>query len=85
LSAARGWPSTPDLGAEAGKGNSCPKCGAAIVPIIYRMPAGELVQQAKRGEVELGGCVVWGDNPQLVCRGPKPHYWRRGDHGQLVT
>lgn len=80
------WPGAPDLGEEARGAGPCPKCGAAMVPIVYGMPAGgsELVQQAKRGEVELGGCIIWENNPRFRCRGPEPHAWRHGEDGRLV-
>ncbi len=41
------------------KGSKCPACKVEkLIPIVYGMPGGELVEQSDRGEVELGGCVV---------------------------
>jgi hypothetical protein len=37
----------------------CTRCdGLAIVPIVYGLPRGALIDAAGRGEVVLGGCVV---------------------------
>lgn len=86
MSGIKRWPGAPDLFEEAREAGLCPKCGAAMSPIVYGMPVGgsEVVQQAKRGEVEIGGCIVWPEKPLFVCRGPKPHHWRRGKLGDLV-
>ena len=68
----------------AGKGDSCPTCSVALIPIVYGLPLPELFQEAERGDVELGGCCFMEGRPQLRCRGPKPHYWRREEDGHLV-
>ena len=36
----------------------CPICNEKIVPIIYGMPAPEIVEKAEKKEVYLGGCEV---------------------------
>jgi hypothetical protein len=48
---------------------ACPTCGEAAVPIVYGLPGPELVEEAERGEVVLGGCTVIVDvpMPDLVC------------------
>lgn len=67
------------------KGRTCPTCASKMIPIIYGMPADpKLFENAERGEVELGGCVIWFDNPSKVCRGPEPHYWREDEAGRLI-
>ena len=67
-------------------GTTCPTCSAVTIPIIWGMPADpELFEQAERGEVELGGCVLGFDNPDRVCRGPVPHYWRDDGDGALIA
>ncbi len=43
-------------------------CDVPMIRIVYGFPGGELVEAAKRGEVELGGCVVSGDRPLFRCR-----------------
>ena len=41
------------------KGSKCPTCKVGkLIPIVYGMPEGELIEQSERGEVELGGCSV---------------------------
>jgi ribosomal protein L37AE/L43A len=38
---------------------ACPKCSSdQVLPIVYGRPGPELFEQAKRGEVALGGCMV---------------------------
>jgi len=65
--------------------NQCSICGSRTVPIIYGMPADpKLFEDAKRGDIELGGCVVWFDNPSRVCRGSEPHYWLQDGTGGLI-
>ena len=48
----------------------CPQCRQTdqVVRIIYGMPSYELFEQAERGEVALGGCVVGGVDPRYLCR-----------------
>ena len=47
----------------------CPRCGSpAVIPIAYGLPAGpEVFEEAERGELELGGCVIADDSPGLRC------------------
>ena len=54
------------------------------MPIVYGFPGDQTVEHADRGEIQLGGCCVSDNDLELLCRGPVPHYWRRGEHGQLV-
>jgi hypothetical protein len=37
---------------------SCVLCDRPVVPIVYGMPGPELFEQAERGDVVLGGCVL---------------------------
>ena len=48
----------------------CPECGKAdrVVPIAYGLPGPEMAEASFRGEIELGGCVVGGDDPHWSCR-----------------
>jgi len=47
----------------------CPRCGARdSIPIVYGMPGMELMEQARAGQVVLGGCVVFEDQPDRRCR-----------------
>ena len=46
----------------------CPRCGSnTVLPILYGLPAGEAVEEAKRGEIALGGCCISDDMPQWHC------------------
>jgi hypothetical protein len=53
----------------------CPVCGGRLVPILYGLPTPEAGAAADRGEIELGGCLVTGDDPQLACRGCHERFW----------
>lgn len=47
----------------------CPACGASdVVPIVSGMPSRETEAAALRGEVVLGGCLVWPGKPTWHCR-----------------
>jgi hypothetical protein len=47
----------------------CPKCGSTdVVPIEYGYPGQEMMDAAKRGLIELGGCCVSDDDPRKHCR-----------------
>lgn len=48
---------------------TCPSCGTQITPqpIAYGYPSTELADAAQRGEVFLGGCVVYRDFPSHRC------------------
>lgn len=49
-------------GIAAGAPESCPECGSRqLVPIVYGLPSPELEQRARRQEVALGGCELFGD------------------------
>ena len=47
----------------------CPRCGvdAPMIPIVFGYPIPETFEAADRGEVILGGCVVWGEDPTHRC------------------
>lgn len=54
---------------------ACPHCGGAdSVPIVYGYPSSDMFAADERGQVELGGCILWGDDPQWYCR-PCGHRW----------
>ena len=51
------------------KKKPCPKCGSLdVVPILYGYPMPETMEAAERGEIELGGCCVSGDDPRKHCK-----------------
>jgi DNA-directed RNA polymerase subunit RPC12/RpoP len=60
----------------------CPKCGSTeVVRIVYGLPGPELLEEAKRGQIALGGCCVTGNDPQWHCH-ECGHRWRAGRDGR---
>jgi hypothetical protein len=48
---------------------ACPECGSHdVLPIVYGLPGPELEARAVRGEVVLGGCIVYDNAPDLGCK-----------------
>lgn len=56
--------------------SNCPKCGTKqhVIPIVYGLPDDELMEQSKRGEVALGGCVMDEKNPHWLCKSCKTEW-----------
>lgn len=54
----------------------CPSCRSKVnaVPIVFGMPEEELEEQARRGEVVLGGCCVTDDDPRWFCKSCKREF-----------
>ncbi len=67
------------------RGGECPRPwtpGSPCITIVYGVPGDlELIERAKRGDVELGGCLLGFHDPSSVCRGPEPHYWLEDETG----
>ena len=65
----------------------CTKCGENLIEIIYGMPGSELFEAEERGEVILGGCEVFDDQPEYRCKNCDVDYSRdlkkayKPDHG----
>jgi len=48
---------------------SCPKCKSnMIIDIVYGYPGDKLLSNASQSKVKLGGCVIWGDDPEYTCK-----------------
>jgi hypothetical protein len=47
-----------------GEGDSCPTCGAAIIPIVYGIAPCRF-EEEERGQIALGGCCITGAAPQF--------------------
>lgn len=47
---------------------TCPICVGPAVEIAYGLPDGELMEEARRGEVAIGGCIVEPGQPTHKCR-----------------
>lgn len=52
----------------------CPNCGQKLLEIVYGMPAGNIIDKAKNGEVFLGGCTYDDDAPQYHCNNCRRSY-----------
>ena len=44
-----------------------PECGTTVLPVVYGLPQPELFEQAARGEVLLGGCIIGPDDVMETC------------------
>lgn len=51
------------------KPRTCPCCGGKVVPILYGEPSSETFEKADRGEIVLGGCIIFADMPEYQCTG----------------
>ena len=47
----------------------CPRCEVRLLPVVYGLPNWEMCEQADRGEILLGGCLI--DFVDLAC----PNCW----------
>ncbi len=66
------------VGVQAGR--VCPGCGKEdSIPLVYGLPGFDLFQQAERGNVALGGCMVPGEEPVLSCRSCGREWGCEGD------
>ena len=58
---------------------ACPRCESDhVVPIAYGFPGREMFEEAERGDIELGGCCVTGDDPNWICRECGHRWWASG-------
>ena len=48
-------------------GLNCERCEAPMIPIVYGYPSGSMFRDAARGKIALGGCVIFGNDPQWTC------------------
>lgn len=49
---------------------TCPKCFGTVevIPILYGSPTFEMMQEAKKGGVFIGGCIITKDSPTHFCK-----------------
>jgi hypothetical protein len=47
--------------------DACRRCGGRLLPIAYGYPGYEMWEAAERGELVLGGCVIFPGQPTSVC------------------
>jgi hypothetical protein len=46
----------------------CSNCGSKdILPIVYGLPAPETFEEAEKGLIKLGGCVIFDNDPSWEC------------------
>lgn len=48
-------------------GSRCLSCGSKLVPIVYGYPGSDLWRRSERGEVVLGGCLIFAGQPTHQC------------------
>ena len=61
------------------KSSKCPNCGEQqLVPIVYGFPSDLTMQLLQKGVVELGGCIISGDDPSFRCQSCHHDVWRDG-------
>ena len=63
-------PTTQPKATNAGRQQPCSRCGSRnVARVMYGYPAysERLERELVTGETRLGGCVVWPDQPKLVC------------------
>ena len=48
----------------------CPRCRSTDArPILYGYPSTEMFEASERGDIGLGGCIVWDESPDFECGG----------------
>ena len=63
--------------------HKCPACGSrSTIPILYGLPLDEACDAAKRGEIALGGCLVWPDQPTHSCTSCGERFREPGSSGE---
>ncbi len=69
------------IGNEMEDARRCPRCHSdEVIPISYGMPTEEAVEESRRGEIALGGCLVWPEAPEWLCRACG-YEWREDEAG----
>lgn len=57
----------------------CKHCGGKVLPVVYGLPAPMLLEAAERGELILGGCCIFPENPDYQCPICGQRYARLGN------
>jgi len=48
---------------------ACPECGSELVlEIVFGLPTDDAMEEAERGRIALGGCLVSDDDPEWRCK-----------------
>ena len=46
----------------------CPRCNSdEVIPIVYGVPAPDIIEESRAGRVALGGNVAWPEAPEWRC------------------
>ncbi len=45
----------------------CPICPGTMIEIVYGHPDADMLSQARRGEIILGGCIIEEGQPTHTC------------------
>jgi hypothetical protein len=46
----------------------CPRCSSdEVIPIVYGIPAPDIIEEARAGRVALDGNVAWPEAPEWRC------------------
>ncbi len=54
---------------------TCPSCDSKnVAPIAFGYPGPEMMEEAQRGKIVLGGCCVTDDDPEWHCKDCE-HQW----------
>ena len=62
------------------KGSTCPICTKGkLAPIAYGLPGPEMLQDFEMGLIQLGGCCVTDNDPELECLGCEARFMRDGE------
>lgn len=60
----------------------CPQCGGrGAVPIVYGFPGPMLFEAERRGEADLGGCVIMPTSPDHHCTSCGRNWQQRSASG----
>ena len=57
----------PSVDEVARKPRKCPHCGGKLIDIVYGEPDPTTFEQAERGEIALGGCIITSESPFWQC------------------
>lgn len=53
----------------------CPECRSAEqIPVVFGYPSPEMWEASERGEIGIGGCVIFEGQPDVQCRNCSTQY-----------
>ena len=64
----------------------CPSCDSKnVVPIAYGLPGDEMREDAIKGKIHLGGCMIMDDNPEWYCKACRYEWQTDHPHDGRIT